>query len=158
MIETKEFIWLTNDLVFKHVFSNKRIIKDYYNSYLKYINSDLSISNVRVTKQKYIQNDNIKLHDYYLDIVLVLSNGEIVNIEMYNNFRDTECMKSLAYASHIYSHQLKKHNPYKNLKKVTSFNIMSCNYKLSNNEIINKYELINVINHEKILKKALKCC
>ena len=99
MIETKEFIWLTNDSVFKHVFSNKRIIKDYYNSYLKYINSDLSILNVRVTKQKYIQNDNIKLHDYYLDIVLVLSNEEIVNIEMYNNFRDTECMKSLAYAS-----------------------------------------------------------
>ena len=99
LIETKEFIWLTNDSVFKHVFSNKRIIKDYYNSYLKYFNSDLSILNVRVTKQKYIQNDNIKLHDYYLDIVLVLSNEEIVNIEMYNNFRDTECMKSLAYAS-----------------------------------------------------------
>ena len=59
MIETKEFIWLTNDLVIKHVSSNKRIIKDYYNSYLKYIKSDLSISNVRVTKQKYIQNDNI---------------------------------------------------------------------------------------------------
>ena len=156
MIETKEFIWLTNDLVFKHVFSNKRIIKDYYNSYLKYIKSDLTISNVRVTKQKYIQNDNIKLHDYYLDIVLVLSNGELVNIEMYNNFGETECMKSLAYASHIYSHQLKKNNPYKNLKKVTSFNIMSGNYKLSNNEIINKYELINVINHEKILKESIE--
>ena len=156
MIETKEYIWLTNDLVFKHVFSNKRIIKDYYNSYLKYIKSDLTISNVRVTKQKYIQNDNIKLHDYYLDIVLVLSNGELVNIEMYNNFGETECMKSLAYASHIYSHQLKKNNPYKNLKKVTSFNIMSGNYKLSNNEIINKYELINVINHEKILKESIE--
>ena len=156
MIETKEYIWLTNDLVFKHIFNNKEIIKDFFNSYLKYIKSDLTISNVRVTKQKYIQNDNIKLHDYYLDIVLVLSNGELVNIEMYNNFGETECMKSLAYASHIYSHQLKKNNPYKNLKKVTSFNIMSGNYKLSNNEIINKYELINVINHEKILKESIE--
>ena len=36
MTETKEFIWLTNDLVFKHIFSNKRIIKDFYNSYLKF--------------------------------------------------------------------------------------------------------------------------
>ena len=156
MIETKEYIWLTNDLVFKHIFNNKEIIKDFFNSYLKYIKSDLTISNVRVTKQKYTQNDNIKLHDYYLDIVLVLSNGELVNIEMYNNFGETECMKSLAYASHIYSHQLKKNNPYKNLKKVTSFNIMSGNYKLSNNEIINKYELINVINHEKILKESIE--
>lgn len=59
MTETKEFIWLTNDLVFKHIFSNKRIIKDFYNSYLKYIKSDLTILNVRVTKQKYIQNDNM---------------------------------------------------------------------------------------------------
>ena len=33
---------------------------------------------------------------------------------------------------------------------------MSDNYKLSNNEIINKYELINVINHEKILKKSIE--
>ncbi len=156
MTETKEFTWLNNDLVFKHIFSKKEIIKDFFNSYLKYIKSDLTISNVRVTKQKYIQNDNIKLHDYYLDIVLVLSNGELVNIEMYNNFGETECMKSLAYASHIYSHQLKKNNPYKNLKKVTSFNIMSGNYKLSNNEIINKYELINVINHEKILKESIE--
>ena len=156
MTETKAFIWLTNDLIFKHIFSKKEIIKDFFNSYLKYIKSDLTISNVRVTKQKYIQNDNIKLHDYYLDIVLVLSNGELVNIEMYNNFGETECMKSLAYASHIYSHQLKKNNPYKNLKKVTSFNIMSGNYKLSNNEIINKYELINVINHEKILNESIE--
>lgn len=156
MTETKEFIWLTNDLVFKHIFSNKRIIKDFYNSYLKYIKSDLSILNVRVTKQKYIQNDNIKLHNYYLDIVLVLSNGELVNIEMYNNFGETECMKSLAYASYIYSHQLKKNNPYRRLKKVTSFNIMNGNYKLTNNEIINKYELINVINHKKILKESIE--
>ena len=156
LTETKEFIWLTNDLVFKHVFSNKNLIKDFYNSYLKYINSDLTISNIRVTKQKYLQNNNIKLHDYYLDIVIVLSDGELVNIEMYNNFGETECKKSLAYASYIYSHQLRKNNPYKRLKKVTSFNIMNGNYKLSNNEIINKYELINVISHEKILNESIE--
>ena len=108
MIETKEFIGLTSDFVFKHIFSHKRIIKDFYASYLKYIKSNLTISNIRVTKQKYIQNNNIKLHDYYLDIVIVLSDGELVNIEMYNNFGETECKKSLAYASYIYSHQLRK--------------------------------------------------
>lgn len=40
--------------------------------------------------------------------------------------------------------------------KVTSFNIMNGNYKLTNNEIINKYELINVINHKKILKESIE--
>lgn len=156
MIETKEFIWLTSDLVFKHIFSNKRIIKDFYYSYLKYINSDLTISNIRVTKQKYIQNNNIKLHDYYLDIVIVLSDGELVNIEMYNNFGETECKKSLVYASSIYSRQLKKRDPYNNIKKVTSFNIMNGNYKLNNNDMLNKYELINIINHEKLFKESIE--
>lgn len=156
MTETKEFIWLTSDLIFKHIFSNKRIIKDFYYSYLKYINSDLTISNIRVTKQKYIQNNNIKLHDYYLDIVIVLSDGELVNIEMYNNFGETECKKSLVYASSIYSRQLKKRDPYNNIKKVTSFNIMNGNYKLSNNDMLNKYELINIINHEKLFKESIE--
>ena len=156
LTETKEFIWLTNDLVFKHVFSNKNLIKDFYNSYLKYINSDLTISNIRVTKQKYLQNNNIKLHDYYLDIVIVLSDGELVNIEMYNNFGETECKKSLVYASSIYSRQLKKRAPYNNIKKVTSFNIMNGNYKLSNNDMLNKYELINIINHEKLFKESIE--
>ena len=156
MIETKEFIWLTSDLVFKHIFSHKRIIKDFYYSYLKYINSDLTISNIRVTKQKYIQNNNIKLHDYYLDIVIVLSDGELVNIEMYNNFGETECKKSLVYASSIYSRQLKKRDPYNNIKKVTSFNIMNGNYKLNNNDMLNKYELINIINHEKLFKESIE--
>lgn len=156
MTETKEFIWLTNDLVFKHVFSNKKIIRDYYNSYLEYIKSDLKVKYIRVSKQKYIQNNNIKLHDYYLDIVIVLSDGKLVNIEMYNNFGETECMKSLAYASYIYSHQLRKREPYKRIKKVISLNIMNGNYKLSNNEIVNKYEFINVINHRRILDESIE--
>ena len=156
MTETKEFTWLTNDLIFKHIFSKKKIIKDFFNSYLNYIKSPLSITTVKVTKQKYMQNSNIKLHDYYLDIVLILSNEEIVNIEMYNNFGETECKKSLVYASHIYSHQLRKNEPYKNIKKVTSFNIMNGDFNLSNKDIINKYELINVINHEKILNESIE--
>jgi len=156
MIETQEFIWLNSDLVFKYVFSKKEIIKDFFNSYLKYIKSYLSITSIKVAKQKYIQNNNIKLHDYYLDILLVLSNQEIVDIEMYNNFGKTECKKSLVYASHLYSRQLKKNENYKNIRKVTSFNIMSGNYNLNNNDIINKYELVNVINHEKILNESIE--
>ena len=50
----------------------KEIIKDFFNSYLNYIKSPLSITTVKVTKQKYMQNSNIKLHDYYLDIQLLV--------------------------------------------------------------------------------------
>lgn len=75
---------------------------------------------------------------------------------MYNNFGEIESKKSLEYAPSIYSKQLKKRAPYNNIKKVTSFNIMNGNYKLSNNDMLNKYELINVINHEKLFKESIE--
>lgn len=93
-------------MVFKHVFSHEQITKDFLNFYLEYIGSDLSI-----------QNDNIKLHDYYLDIMVVLSNNEMINLEMYNNFSEVECKKSLSYASMLYSHQLRKRNLIVKLRK-----------------------------------------
>ena len=151
-VETKEFIWLTNDLVFKYVFSHEEILMDFLNSYLEFVGSDLRVLNAHITPQKYVQNDHINLHDCYLDICVVLSNREIINIEMYNNF----FKKSLTYASMLYSHQLKKKEPYENAKKVTSLNIMRGNFNEENNNLLNKYELINLKNHKKLLEDGLE--
>lgn len=156
MVETKEFVWLTNDLVFKHVFSHKKITLDFLNSYLEFVNTEVRVTDILITPQRYVQNDHIKLHDYYLDICVVLSNGEIINLEMYNNFGITECKKSLTYASMLYSHQLKKQETYDNAKKVTSLNIMSGNYVGVNDKLINKYELVNENNHKLLLKDGLE--
>ena len=156
MVETKEFVWLTNDLVFKHVFSYKEITLDFLNSYLEFVNTEVRVTDILITPQRYVQNDHIKLHDYYLDICVVLSNGEIINLEMYNNFGITECKKSLTYASMLYSHQLKKQETYDNAKKVTSLNIMSGNYDGVNDKLINKYELVNENNHKLLLKDGLE--
>ena len=156
MVETKEFVWLTNDLVFKHVFSHKEITLDFLNSYLEFVNTEVRVTDILITPQRYVQNDHIKLHDYYLDICVVLSNGEIINLEMYNNFGITECKKSLTYASMLYSHQLKKQETYDNAKKVTSLNIMSGNYVGVNDKLINKYELVNENNHKLLLKDGLE--
>ena len=41
---------------------------------------------------------------------------------------NTKNYKSLVYASHLYSRQLRKNENYKNVRKVTSFNIMNGNY------------------------------
>ena len=155
MVETKEFVWLTNDLVFKHVFSHKEITLDFLNSYLEFVNAVVRVTDILITPQRYVQNDHIKLHDYYLDICVVLSNGEIINLEMYN-FGITECKKSLTYASMLYSHQLKKQETYDNAKKVTSLNIMSGNYDGMNDKLINKYEFINENNHKLLLKDGLE--
>lgn len=156
MVETKEFVWLTNDLVFKHVFSHKEITLDFLNSYLEFVNAEVRITDILITPQRYVQNNHIKLHDYYLDICVVLSNGEIINLEMYNNFGITECKKSLTYASMLYSHQLKKQETYDNAKKVTSLNIMSGNYDGMNDKLINKYEFVNENNHKLLLKDGLE--
>ena len=156
MVETKEFVWLTNDLVFKHVFSHKEITLDFLNSYLEFVNTEVRVTDILITPQRYVQNDHIKLHDYYLDICVVLSNGEIINLEMYNNFGITECKKSLTYASMLYSHQLKKQETYDNAKKVTSLNITSGNYDGVNDKLINKYELVNENNHKLLLKDGLE--
>ena len=155
-VETKEFIWLTNDLVFKYIFSHEDILMDFLNSYLEFVGSDLRVLDAHITPQKYVQNDHIKLHDCYLDICVVLSNREIINIEMYNNFGMPECKKSLTYASMLYSHQLKKKEPYDNAKKVTSLNIMKGNFNEENNSLLNKYELINLKNYKKLLEDGLE--
>lgn len=44
MVETKEFVWLTNDLVFKHVFSHKEITLDFLNSYLEFVNAEVRVA------------------------------------------------------------------------------------------------------------------
>ena len=129
---------------------------DFLNSYLEFVGSDLRVLDAHITPQKYVQNDHIKLHDCYLDICVVLSNREIINIEMYNNFGMPECKKSLTYASMLYSHQLKKKEPYDNAKKVTSLNIMKGNFNEENNSLLNRYELINLKNHKKLLEDGLE--
>ena len=53
-VETKEFIWLTNDLVFKYVFSHEEIIMNFLNFYLEYVASDLRILDAHTTPQKYV--------------------------------------------------------------------------------------------------------
>ena len=155
-VETKEFIWLTNDLVFKYIFSHEDVLMDFFNSYLEFVGSDLRVLDAHITPQKYVQNDHIKLHDCYLDICVVLSNREIINIEMYNNFGMPECKKSLTYASMLYSHQLKKKEPYDNAKKVPSLIIMKGNFNEENNSLLNRYGLINLKNHKKLLEDGLE--
>ena len=117
-------------------------VKDFVNAYLEYCGSPLKVAYVNTIPQKYIQNDNVALHDYYLDILVTLSNNEIYNIEIYNDFGSEQCKKSVAYTSWLYSHQLKKQETYSKAKKVTSINLIT-NEFLENNDFLNDYQLRN---------------
>ena len=151
-----DFIWLTNDLVFKHIFSNEDIAKDYVNSYLSYIGSPLKVKMVKTSKQKYLQGNKLKSRDYYLDILIILSNGEMFNLEMYNNFGSIECKKSLSYASLLYSQQLKKGDSFNLIKKVTSLNIMKGNFQNVNKKLVNIYTISNTINRENLIEESIE--
>lgn len=152
----EEFIWINSDLVFKHVFSNEEILRDFLNSFLEYVGLDLKIVSVCASAQKYVQNDNINLHDYYLDILAVLSNKQVINLEMYNNFSEIETKKSLTYATMLYGHQLKKEESLKNAKKVISLNIINDTYKSKDTNLLLKYELINPETGEKLLDDGIE--
>ena len=152
----EEFIWINSDLVFKHIFSNEEILRDFLNSFLEFIRLDLKIVSVSVSAQKFTQNDNITLHDYYLDIFAILSNKQCINLEMYNNFGEVETKKSLTYATMLYGHQLKKKESLKNAKKVISLNIINGSYKSKDSNILLKYELINPETGEKLLDDGIE--
>lgn len=140
--EKVNFANLTNDYVFKKIMSIPKLAKDFINSYLEYCGSSLHVKDVTSTSQKFIQNNKINLHDYYLDIFVVLSNNEIFNIEMYNDFGIEQCKKSVTYATMLYSQQLKKEDTFGCSHKVTSLNLITGNFN-NNNEFVNSYQFKN---------------
>lgn len=43
MIQEKQNVWLTNDLVFKHIFKNKNLAKDFLQEFFKLIENDITV-------------------------------------------------------------------------------------------------------------------
>lgn len=134
---------ITNDLIFKYVFSKVDIFTDFINSVLESLNIKEKIDTIQAVPQKFILSENIKLHDYYLDLVGILSNGTMVDLEMYTSFGKEEYQKSYTYASAMYQNQQKKNEKYANNKSVMCINLMTGNYKRLNKKLINLYEYYN---------------
>lgn len=134
---------ITNDLVFKYVFSKVDIFTDFINSVMEGLNSKEKIYTVEAVAQKFILGENINLHDYYLDLAGILSDGTIVDLELYTKFGKEEYQKSYTYASAMYQNQQKKNAKYANNKSVMCINIMTGNYKRLNKKLINLYEYRN---------------
>ena len=140
--ETYEF-----DLAFKKVFSYNILLEDFINSFLNAIKSNLKFSNSETTLQKIILPDNKDKKVYYGDIVAILSDGTIINIEIYHGkFNKSEYNKSLSYLCRLYSNQMMQGKiNYTNIKKVISLNLMKENFNGKNDELINNYQLCNMV-------------
>lgn len=151
-MHTEEFVGLTNDLCFKKVFSNKEILEDFINSFFKYLGKDITYEYSDIEFQSAIMpnNKNIKLH--YGDIIITLSNGDIINLELYrNSFTKRNFNKSLSYMCRLYSNQLlRKDENYEHNKKVISLNLIKGNYNQNNNNLVNTYKLKNNFSNKEV--------
>ena len=142
------FLGLSDDLVFKHVFSNKVILTDFLNSFFQYIKENKRVVKIRVNTDEIISGDKRKYKVYYGDIMAYLDKKEVMSIEMYKQFGLREFNKSLAYISRKFSNQFRRGKDYQNAKKITSVNIIKTNFYESNDSVINGFSLIDKFDYQ----------
>jgi len=148
MKEKIEFKGLIADLEFKYLFSHKEILKDFINSYFKYIGCDKEVVFTSIDAQKYIASSKKDIKNFINDIVCTLNTGEIIILEAYTSFSNREYKKSCNYMARHYSNQIKKNHDYEETKKVICLNIMMGNFQKVNEEIVNKYKMLNDITYK----------
>lgn len=149
---TDIFINLTNDLCLKKVFSNKEILEDFINLFFKYLGECVTYEYSDIEFQSAIMPNNKNIKLYYGDIIITLSNGDIINLELYrNSFTKRNFNKSLSYMCRLYSNQLlRKDENYEHNKKVISLNLIKGNYNQNNNNLVNTYKLKNNFTNKEV--------
>ncbi len=144
-MKTDTFVSLTDDIMFKHVFSRPHIMIDLLNSFFEYIGENKKIVNIRLEKDKSMHGTNIYSKIFYGNIVAILEDETIISVEMYKEFGQEEYNKSTSYLSRLYGNQLKKGQKFIESKKVISINFMSGNYHKVNNALVNDYGFVRKI-------------
>ena len=146
-MQTKTFVNLTNDVLFKYVFSHEELVKDLLASVFDYIGISKKIEKIEVFKDYPMYGKKLEDKIFYGDIVAILDTGEIVSIEMYTQFGREEYLKSASYLSRLFGSQLKKGETYINAKKVYSINFILGDYSGENKEMVNDYGFVRKVNN-----------
>ena len=138
-MHTSTFKGLSDDLVFKHVFSKKEILVDFLNSYFEFFGENKHVVDVTISTDDPIKGNKRKHKVYFGDIIAYLNTGEKVSIELYQHFGEKEFKKSLAYISRKFANQLERGQDYKEAKKVTGINIILHNHYKGNKNLVSDY-------------------
>lgn len=142
---TKVFYNLTNDLVFKDVFSHQEVTSDLLNSFFSYLNEEKEIVDVQVSKDHSMYGNNKNEKVFIGDILAVLNTNELASLKMYTSFGKEEYLKSVSYLSRLFAKQLKKGSSYKETKPIIGINFMSGNYHNDKSLLVNDYGFIRKI-------------
>lgn len=137
--------FLTDDLCFKKVFSKDKILEDFINSLMIYLHIPLKYYFSDICFQYVMMPDNKRLKLMYGDIVATLSDGVIINLEMYKHiFNKNDYNKSFNYMNRLFDEQMKScGNNYGKAKKVISVNLIKGNFRRVNDKLVNKYSFRN---------------
>ena len=127
------------------MFSHKQLIISLLTAFFHSIGMPKNISEVEIYKDYPMYGKNVLDKVFFGDILVVLDTGEIVSVEMYNQFNKEEYMKSASYLSRLFGNQLKKGDTYINAKKVYSINFITGNYSNENKELVNNYGFVRKV-------------
>ena len=109
-----------SDLIFKYLFSNKEILKDFLEAVL----------NVEITSITAKEQFNIKQKDFfekiaYLDIMATINDNSMINLEMQNREKSTYLKRIKIYRGVLFKDQLNRGQKYDEVKDVISINILN---------------------------------
>ena len=155
-MQTKTFLGLSDDLVFKHVFSKADVLTSFLNAYFTFMNEDKQVLKVTSSIDHPIKGNKRKYKMYYGDVLAYLNTDEIISLEIYKEFYLKDYKKSLAYISRKYSNQFERGRNYKSGKKVTGINIILNNHLKSPKVLMNDYVFIDKFNYQNMNNKYLE--
>ena len=158
----KEFKKLSNDTIFKLVFSDEEIMIWFLERILKRKIKSVDIFNGQdgqpITEQNIIElikqeleKENVNVKTKIVDL-LVKINNEIFNIEYNNTYDEDTKKRNFAYISNIYANSLKKKEDYMNQPICTQINLCARikNLKKEINHIKGEYSNKKYINNMNI--------
>ena len=134
-----------NDIIFKYLFSNKGILKDFLESLL-----NISISKLDVKEQFNPKAKNFFEKICYLDIYATINDSKTLNLEMQNEKQSEYIQRIIIYRSAMSRQEVEKGEMYDTLNSIISINIL--NYIMFEN--IKEYHTIwslrenNNLNHK----------
>ena len=146
MVETQEFIKASNDSVFKKVFGdekNRDILEKLIEETLK------RKVKVKELLMQDVPKESIEEKDKTLD-VLVLSDGEKINIELNIGTYDGLYNRNACYIFGKYVGSVRPGGSYKEMDNFIQINLTSGLSK--NKKVVSKYELIDIETKERFIK------
>ena len=136
---------LTNDYIFKRVFSkkgNEELLIDLLESIL-----EIKIEKIEVIEEAEIDRININDKIGVIDLKATINNNSIVDIEIQLRDQHNMIMRSMFYAAGLYHTGLKSGEKYEENKKVIGINILKYNifkWKKYHSKITMKEKELNI--------------